>query len=220
MKLSVLNSICFLLLLSSCTYSAYKQDDPYAASGFRDVPSLGWFEGNTNCLFNTSVEIFKNRYSGLLVIKHEISGSNRVVLITEFGLKIFDMEFFPGGDFRLHYCMEAINKDYIINMLRKDFELIFRSRPSKGSSVMLAERKTGGLVLKEKENAKKYYFYIDGNTGRVSNIIKASPLGKKTRADFYGKKGNVPDSVSIEHYNIKLNIKLDLIDESLPSADA
>jgi len=220
LKLSALNSICFLLLLSSCTYYAYKQDVPYAASGFMDIHSQEWFEGSTNCLFNTSIEIFKNRYSGLLVIKNEISGSNRVVLVTEFGLKIFDMEFFPGGDFRFHYCMDAINKNYIINMLRKDFALIFKSRPSKGSSVMLEERKTGGPVLKEKENAMKYYFYIDANTGRVNSIIKASPLGKKTRAYFYGKEGNVPDSVRIEHYNIKLNIKLDLIDENLPSADA
>jgi len=208
-----------LLLLSSCAYSVYVQNDQQGVAGKACETVHFWFAGDSHNLFNTSVGIFKKGYSGLLVIKPETTGSYRIVLITEFGLKIFDMEFFPGGGFQLHYCMEAINKKYIINTLRKDFELLLKEKPSGSSSVLLKERKTGAMVLREKEGGKRFYYYIDGKTGVVTGIMKATPLGKKAKAVFYGIAGNAPDSVILDHYNVNLNIKLDLIDENTRPVD-
>jgi hypothetical protein len=218
LKLSALNSIAILLLFTGCAYTAYRHDGAQDTGTALYGDSPDWFGGEDQSLFTASAGIFGRSFSGLLVIKPDISGSHRVILITEFGLKIFDMEFLPDGGFELHYCVDAINKKYIINMLRKDFELIFRKKPLLGSSGVMTERVSRLPVIKEKEHGKKYFYYVNEG-GSIKSIVRSSVTGKKVRADFYGRQGVMPDSLSILHYNVKMNLKLERIDENIPSSD-
>ena len=75
------------------------------------IAPVSWFKTDSDhLLMNTTIDVMKNHFSGLMVIKSLTDGGYRVVFITEVGLKIFDMEFVPGETVKVHYFMDALNK--------------------------------------------------------------------------------------------------------------
>src|SRR4030042_6019263 len=126
LKNLVLSSLCFLLL-SGCSFSLINnfQRISEAAVNNNVIP---WFQGDTNrFLFYTNIDIYKNHFGGLMVIKPFTENSHRVLFITEVGIKIFDMELFRNGDFILHYCMDALNRKSVIRTLKNDIGLLINS---------------------------------------------------------------------------------------------
>ena len=218
LKYSVLSSTLILLLACGCSYPGYKSVESQAGIIENNISNTGWFSDENESLYNTLVEISGNRYSGLLAIKSGGIENHRVVMITEFGLKIFDMEFLPGGEFILHYCMEAINKGYIVKMLRNDFEMMFMNVQAKDVVKML-ENSSGEIMLKRKDDGKTYRFFIGPGSGKVKSIIRSSLTGRQAKVDFSGDSGIIPFSVNIKHYKIKININLELVNEGITAAD-
>lgn len=218
LRYSVLNSTLILLLACGCSYPGYKSVDFQAGVIEKNISHPGWFSSENESLFNTLVEISGNRYSGLLAVKSGGTENHRIVMITEFGLKIFDMEFLPEGQFILHYCMEAINKKLIVDMLRSDFELMFMKIPSP-NVVRMKENSSGDIMIKAKEDGKTYRFFIGSGSGSVSSVVRSSLTGRQARVDFSGAGGVIPSSVNIKHFKIRININLELVNESITASD-
>ena len=87
-------------------------------------------QGDTNrFLFRTHVDIYRNHLGGLMLIKPVNGKGYRVLFMTEVGIKIFDMEFFSNGDFKLHYCLDALNRKSVLETLKNDIGLILNPFP-------------------------------------------------------------------------------------------
>lgn len=209
-----------LLLLYSCAVSVF---NPYRQSAQADYewdPALFWFRNDsTYGLFSATIDMRKNHYTGIMVVDPLPSGGHRVIFMTEFGLKIFDMEFISGGAYKLHYCMAALNKKTVIGTLRNDIGLIVRDEISGSPYSFLYDKQTGNNVFKVRKKRMRYYYAVNQEINKISSVLQTGSLFRKVKADFCCTGGNIPDSIRLSHYNIRLTIKLFKIDEIVTASD-
>lgn len=196
-----LNSILLLCcLLASCS-SAYR--------------SLQRMEGDAACiqqfrpkitqtvLYSTQVDVLKHHFSGLLLFKPMEDSSMRVVFASEMGLKFFDFEFAKDGTFTKHYILPKMDKKAVIKTLQKDFEMILmRQDPATAEVLTDGENRYTAFPLKK---GKIYYITSkDCSTFvRVENGSRRKPVVEAFLSRY---TNGVPDSILVQHKNIKFNI--------------
>ena len=117
--------ISFLLIFGACSLTSH--------SGFSKIPqsTTGDFrildDEFEKVLFQASIDVYENHLSGLMFVKDMIVDSSyRVVFLSETGLSFFDFEFPKSSNqpFKVHYCMDMLNKKLIIKTLKQDIELL------------------------------------------------------------------------------------------------
>jgi hypothetical protein len=165
-------------------------------------------------LYQSSIDIFKNHFSGLLFIKPLEDKSYRILFITEVGIKIFDMEFFKSGDFKLHYCLDELNRNSIIKILRNDLSLMLYNFAENGETKMMKDKNTGRMIIKSKDYNGTRYCIINNKTNKADELIQTGSLMNKMSIKFHSTTGVQPDSINISHYHLKLNIDLNKLNET------
>ena len=217
MKNLVLSSI-LILLISSCSVSQFKSFQRTTEPILEYSDIVPWFQKDTDhFLFHTNIDIYKNHFGGILVIKSLTPDSYRVVYITELGIKIFDMEFFRNDDFKLHYCLDEINRNSVIKTLKTDIGLMVDIIPENNNLKIWQDNQNGKTLIRSKNRIGIIYFTTKDKTKRVEEILLRNRLRKKMNILFYSKNGIELDSVMISHYNMKLNIHLSKLNETRPN---
>lgn len=202
------------MLLSSCSASHFNNYSGSDMPAAMDKDSYSWFREDTGrYLFQSSIDIYKNNFSGLLFVK-PLNESHRILFITELGIKIFDMEFFRAGDFRIHYCLDEMNRKSITNTLGNDLSLMISNIADNGTARVMQEKNEGRLAVKSKDGRGSRYCLINQKTGKVDELIKTGTFANKLNIKFFSATGTAPDSIVFTHYNLKLNIHLTKLDET------
>lgn len=140
-----------------------------------------------------------------------MADSYRILFITEMGIKIFDMEFFRGNDFKVHYCIEDLNRKAIINTLGNDLSLMLFNISEEGKIKIMQDKKEGRLIIKSKDRFGTRYCILNNQTHKVEELIKTGTFSNKVSIKFSGKAE--PESILISHYNLKLKIQLTRLHE-------
>jgi len=147
-----------------------------------------------------------------MLIKPVNEKDYRVLFITEVGIKVLDMEFFGNGNFKLHYCIDALNRKSVIETLKNDIDLLLRPVPVNTRIKMMKDRQTGNILIKSKvRNSVAYYFLEDPH--RVNKVIQRNGCIKKTQITIFSTGFNEIDSIRICHSPVKLNINLSKLNE-------
>jgi len=149
-----------------------------------------------------------------MIIKPFTRNNYRVLFISEVGIKIFDIEFLSNGDFRLHYCLDALNRRSVIKTLKNDIGLMLNNVPEDDKVKMMQDRQTGRTIIKSKDKTGKKYCFFADKANRVNEIIQTRGIIKKVNMHFYSASGIAVDSIKISHYNIKLAINLSKLNEN------
>jgi hypothetical protein len=206
------------LLLGSCSFPILKGYQH--GNETMDIEPVSWFRTDSGyLLMNTRIDLMKNHFSGIMVIKSLPNLDYRVVFLTEIGLKIWDLEFSPGKPVKVVYIVEALNRGKVLKTLTQDLRLVLMPEPDRDVSVIMYHRSAGDWMLKYREKGRKYYYHYLPGTNKASNALVASRLIKKAVADFYSRDGIRIDSVKLAHYNIKLRFQMFRIDENSHHAD-
>ena len=175
---------------------------------------LPWFQGDTNrSLFRAHVDIYRNHLGGLMLIKPLVGEGYRVLFMTEVGIKIFDMEFFRNGDFKLHYQLDAMKRKSLLETLKSDIGLILYPVPGDTQIEMRKDRQTGNVVIKSKDKNGVNYFFVE-KQNRVNKIKQRDGWLKKTNMTLYSADSNEIDSIRICHSPVKMNIFLSKLNEN------
>jgi hypothetical protein len=207
-KLPLLLLLMLLLhLLNGCSVSMFNGYHRNGAdAGFTPV---SWFQSDTGYyLFNTNIDLIKNHFSGLMVIKPMTGGIYRVVFMTEVGLKIFDMEYFPDKPVRVHYIMDAMNRKALVNVLSNDISLMLMNRFAGVKPDLLNKKTSGDLVFRFRDKGRKYYYHVAENDGKPYKVLQTGRIVNKVNVNFYGSAASGIDSVIISHYNLRLSLGL------------
>jgi hypothetical protein len=132
--------------------------------------------------------------------------SKRVVFTNEVGVTFFDFEFGKDRSFKVHQVIEQMDKKAVINLLRKDFELIIMQ------GITGAKLKTygqNGEIFHALPGKKETdYFITDKECGSLLRIEKASKRKKKTEVKLWGPQQQPPDSVHLKHFTFDMQIGL------------
>jgi hypothetical protein len=207
----LLISICF----SGCSFGLLKG---YSKTDRVSIVPVSWFKTDSDhVLMNTTIDVMKNHFSGLMVIKSLTTGGYRVVFITEVGLKIFDMEFVPGEPVKVYYFMDALNKKILVKTLSADLKLLLiQSQMDK--KPVIYEGSGGQKMARYTHKRKRDYYVISAVTGKPVQAYQVSGTSKKAGIDYYSRDGIQIDSVNIIHYHVDLRIGMHLIHENSEDA--
>jgi hypothetical protein len=162
----------------------------------------------TSELYNASVDVYGNHISGLMFFKTMPDSSQRVVFTTETGLTFFNFEWDKAGNFTPSHVIKKLNRKAVINLLRKDLELIVV--PATYTRSVRTQSDNLYSVPMKKETV---WFTTSGcRTLEMAEIKTGTTV--KTQATFYPKHKNVPDSVYIRHLNFNMQLALKRIDRA------
>jgi DNA-dependent RNA polymerase auxiliary subunit epsilon len=163
-------------------------------------------------LYKSEITVFKNRLSGLTLIKRMPDSSYRINFITELGLKIFDFEI-KGEDFKVIYCIEKMNKKKLIRVLKDDLTLLLLENKLNEKAVIFKNKDNNEKVYRfHQKNSFKYY-YVDPEAGKLNKIEECGCFSTKVSINFSDFRNNIPDKIVISHHHIKFNIILNRIDK-------
>jgi hypothetical protein len=199
--------LLLLLLLNSCSISLF--NGYHHQANYTGKAPASWFLSDTgHFLFNTKIDLMKNHFSGLMIIKPVTGGSYRVVFITEVGLKIFDMEFLPDKQVKVHYLMDAMNKKALIKTLTNDISLVLMNRLSDGQPDVLRHRNSQDIIYRYRDKSRKSFYHLNEVNDRPYQVKQTAGIINKVKAELYGNPASGIDSVKITHYNLRLSINL------------
>ena len=71
-----------------------------------------------------------NSIEGTVIIKSEGESTKRIVMTSFFGMTFLDFEL-NGSNIKINYCIEQLNREKVILLLKKDFEILFKPDHSK-----------------------------------------------------------------------------------------
>lgn len=196
--------INLIVLFSGCSVSSLKG---YKSGTWENLeyPSLLFYNGAKSVVFNTSIDLYKNHFTGLTVLKQFTDSSYRVVFITEMGLKIFDLEILPKT-YIVHFVPDWLNKRIFLNTLANDFGLLVRDN---FSNSMVLQRYSRTAFTYKPANLNTIYIVEDNY---VEEIYQYKGSSKKLRVELFRNYDTV-DFIKIEHYNIKLSIQMYNVNE-------
>ena len=153
----------------------------------------------------------KFEMGGMLVLKQTSAGNYRTILLTKFGLTLFDFEFGEQG-FIVHKAFEQMNKKIFLKVIENDMELLL-TRYYKGCNASffvkdpLAHNKIEiENVVKAKMNKKMHYF-VQTDDKKLLEMHQ----GKAVSIFLSNYKETIPHSIQIQHHNFPLSMDLTLL---------
>jgi hypothetical protein len=132
--------------------------------------------------------------------------SRRVVFTNEVGVTFFDFGFGKDGSFKVHQIIDQMDKKAVINLLRKDFELIMMQH-AKGDKLH-AYIRDGEIFYALPGKKETDYFITDKECSSLLRIEKASKRKKKTEVKIWNGNQQAPDSVHLKHFTFDMQIGL------------
>jgi hypothetical protein len=209
-KFAILNLLFFILILVSSCSSTYKNltKEELLNSEIKNIPYALPFSEKT-LIYKTDINFYKNDISGLLIIKKMDKNIYRIALTTQFGLKIFDFEM-DHGVLNVKYCVEYLNKKIIINTFQNDFNLLLMQFESE--AIYVIDNSIENQKIWQFTSGKLNYNYIQNTDSEKIEIINLKKRNsEKISVGLHNYTDNIPRDVTLEHQNIKLKMKLKLI---------
>lgn len=194
--------ISCLALLTACSSYPKKNDFIKTKTVSLNTINPYFSDMEQDYVYKAKIAFANRTFGGLFVVKKLGKDQHRVVFTTEMGNKLLDFSF-EGNTFKVNYILEEMNKKILINLLRKDFYVLIKERPT----VLHQYIKKDGAVLLETKTDKDTYFYAQQNHN-LKKIIRTRNGREKTVYDFSGIGEHLASEINITHTNIKLNINL------------
>ena len=209
MRNLLLNSLLFLLLLSSCSpgiLKNFRKTDNYSVNKgdfYPFFPSV-----DTTHLFNMQIDFRKNHFSGFLLIKSVQPEVYRIAFTTHFGMSVFDFEF-DNGEFRINHCLEALNKKNVIQLLENDFRILLflNLEPDKNFSYIYKNKNNPDLEINRMENI----YYLKDTKNETLLAIEAPHFFSSLSYGFTEYINRFPSVIKINHSRIGIKMRLEKI---------
>ena len=183
MRYSGLISLFVVLLISMAGCSSLKEglwlhSTQYATGG---IPSV-FNHSKEITLFDFILTRRDDSIEGTVVIKSDSNTSKRVVMTSFFGMTFLDFEL-NGSTIKINYCIEQLNREKVILLLKKDFEILFNPDHSP---------------------ITKYVFESNGN---IAALEQGNGI-TRTLMRFEKYSEGYPEEVLITHPWLKIKLKL------------
>ena len=205
MNNSVMRFLLFnvsIVLLIGCAsdyqYLQHITTDTFCANKIKSTHlSTAWY--------STAVDVYDNHISGLLVIKNMPDSTIRVVFTNEAGITFFDFEFSDRGDFIVHFVVHQLDKKYVLQTLRKDFELILGIPFHNGKIESWAGNDQ--LIFGVKKKKETAYFITSKDCASLRNMEYGSDRKRKVSVLIVGSYPS-PEAFEITHHTFDMKLKL------------
>jgi hypothetical protein len=204
MRYSII-SIFILFVLSSCSLPITKGLLEYAPK--KEYVVNAYFSNMENdYVYKAKLQILKHHFGGILIMKKLDKEHYRVVFTTEFGNKLFDLEFI-ADDFRVNYMMDELNKKFILNMLQHDFQTLLTQNNRVDHQF---SNEIEDVFQSNKEKHQNYYVFSK-ETRALTKIVSASKNKEELIISFLVTKMGIATSINLNHSKFKTRMVLNYI---------
>ena len=183
------------------------------ATRVTESPLMGLIPLQTekSIVFRTKMDFSNKHFSGLLVLKP--AGKDcRIALITELGMKIFDVEF-VGGKFIKHFALEGLDKKIILGTIRRDLQLLLQIPDLVSPKKSFLHVSEPQRLVKGRGNKATAWYWVSSENGEVSRVENNAILPNQIRIELSEYEDNFPRKIELTHYKIKLNFYLNFIEK-------
>lgn len=197
----------FLLLFTSCT-NHYKTLQPttHPAVVKTQLTSVFYHQEKVQ-VFDTGIRFRKYYASGLLVIKPEANEQYRIVMTSKLGSKIFDFNL-GKEEFVVNFIIEPLNKKLLLNVLKKDLQLLTNSYLKPDKLVALTDTTSESTVYRIKAEKAYRHFEYDNSSGHLTKIERGSKRKARTVVDLSDYKNGLHNRIELKHLQFKLELTL------------
>ena len=211
MKNLLLSSI-FLLLLGACHPGHYGRlnKTPVDSLDYLKRPKPIFGDNFNSFLFKTNIRVYGHDFSGLLITKQVSPKDYRAIFTTELGMKLFDFEF-HDTTFTLHYCVPQFNRPKLLQVIRKDIELLLMNNIEYTVYDHYYSDPRTSVVFRSAEGNRFNYYFFEDQTANLVEIEQSSKRAKKVIFTLSEHKDGFPGHILIQHYDMKLKIELNLL---------
>ncbi len=144
-------------------------------------------------VYRAHISAYNNEFSGVFIVKKITKDQHRLVLTTDFGFKLLDVEL-SQSSFKIHFIAEQLDRKLIRKTLEKDFKLLLKP------SFTVYETYTSERLF--------HYVMINNSSGLLEKVVETTSIKEKVSFHFFAKKNTFADSILVEHRDIDLKIKL------------
>lgn len=182
-----------LILFPSCANLNIQAGQKLSESRY-DFPENLWFsELQEKALYKINIEAFHQKQGGVLMVKQSGESSLRLLMVTEFGLKVFDVEYFKGDSVQVHYIMKHLDNPYIVNALFDNLKVFWPN---------ILTNRTTEYFYSEK---KKEYLYRLGTEVEQWNYLMSQD--KEIRKIERSANGRKKASIQFDNQTEEILIK-------------
>lgn len=203
MKNLVLSS---LLLTFLCSCASYSEKFHVSEKRIENFTPEFLINSSKEKSFRMSIEAYGEIFGGIVVCKKLDPNHYRFAFLNEFGGKILDFEL-ENQEMRVNYVMEHLDKKIILNMLRKDFNLLF----NESNEITQMFESDEYSVLQSKLNKRPVYYFTKNDV--LEKTVMASGKKEKISLQYNYNETEFPD-VEISHGKLKIKIYLHLLDSN------
>jgi len=154
-------------------------------------------------VYRAKIEAYGNEFGGIFILKKIEDDLHRIVLTTDFGFKMLDVEL-SQANFKIHFIAEQLDKTLIRKTLEKDFKLLLK-RSFRVYETYASERFD---IYKSKHNNRFHYVMLNNKSDILEKVMEATKSKKKVSIRFISKKNTFADSIIVEHHDLDLKINL------------
>lgn len=209
-KAYLLLSSILILGLGSCRISKYKHLTSCDKIVLNSENILPVFKADKPVKFKATIDVLKNHFSGLVIVKQTDSISQHIVFITELGLKMFDFEV-RGSEINTVYVFEPMNKPTLISSLKRNFRnmLLLDVYGRNGSACLNKKNQKIYGMVRDKES--RYFTTFD--SGKLQRQETFSKQKKESVIHYvYDSNANSYSQITCKQYGIvKLYFELNII---------
>lgn len=178
----LVNFLLIVFLLAACSPllkdGVLLQNSPFANGCipylYDSIPSTQIFDFNLN--------FKKSEVKGIVIIKTFEKGERRIVMTSLFGMTFLDFELI-GDKIKVNYCIDQLNKDKVIRLIKTDFNILFIPNYSKRT---------------------KYCF---SSNSRIDSLEQGRGITKVVMR-FSNYKNNWPETIQIAHPYLSIFLSL------------
>lgn len=188
MNRKIITFIALISLLSSCVNYKMIGYENRAEYEFT-IPDNFWFTSSKpKETYKINISAFHQKQSGMLIVKQVQSSSLRMLMLTEFGLKVFDVEYFTGDSLKVHYMMKHLDNPYIVNTIFDNLKVLWPGVISDSKSRTYYNEKTSAHLFQIK-HSDELWNYHSNNMIDVNRIERIQD-GKKKSEIIFEKETN------------------------------
>lgn len=200
----ILGLLVLLMLFSACANLKTHRWYRYTESRI-DIPENFWLaDSQKKILYKINIEAFHQKQSGLLMVKQADESSIRLLMVTEFGLKVFDVEYFKGDSLSLHYIMKHLDNPYITNALFDNMKVLYPGILTNISEEFLYNEKEKEFISRL-ESGKEQWDYFMTEDQKIYKIERLESGRKRALIQFDNQTKEI--LIKTKHPSISIRLK-------------
>jgi hypothetical protein len=201
-----------ILLFIGCANSNYSKLNRIQSKTIDSSDLSSLFKNvNPAPLYKTEVNLYGNKFGGLLLIKAMQDSSYRIVFTTETGIKLFDFEL-KAEKFTVHFCIDKFNKEAVLATIAADIRLLVIENRLNQHAELYTSSENDYLIYKFNNAKLSDYYFKSEATKKLLRVEQNEGKKQKVVIDLQDYITTVPSTIKIRHKNIRLKIDLKLLE--------